>query len=309
MALPDIHNAKILVVDDCQRSAASLAELLQIAGYTHVALTTEPAHVIALHAAQGYDLILLDLRMPKVDGLSIMTDMKKTHAADYIPVLAFTGYKSLRHAALEIGALDVILKPYDMREMVLRVRNVLTVRLLYKRMAEKAKNHAHMALHDSLTGLPNRRLLLDRIDNAMHAAKRTGTGLAVLYIDLDGFKAVNDQHGHAYGDAMLKLVTERLINGIRRVDTVARLGGDEFVIILPGIAKPEDAAGPAEKVIGSLSMPFTINAVPLKISASIGIAFYPGKADTADLLLESADTALYQVKRGGKNGYNFAPAL
>lgn len=308
MALPDIHNAKILVVDDCQRSAESLAELLQIAGYTHVALTTEPAQVIALHAAQGYDLILLDLRMPKVDGLSIMTDMKKAHAVDYIPVLAFTGYKSLRHAALEIGALDVILKPYDIREMILRLRNILTVHLLYKHMAEKAKNHAYMALHDSLTGLPNRRLLLDRIDNAMHAAKRTGTGLAVLYIDLDGFKAVNDQHGHAYGDAMLKLVTERLTNGVRRVDTVARLGGDEFVIILPGITKPEDAASLAEKVIGSLSMPFTINAVPLKISASIGIAFYPGKADTADLLLESADTALYHVKRGGKNGYHFAPA-
>jgi len=157
------------------------------------------------------------------------------------------------------------------------------------------------ATHDGLTGLPNRNLLMDRIESAMAHARRNQTIVALLFIDLDGFKAVNDTLGHDAGDAVLKRVAEVLLSGVRESDTVARLGGDEFIVALSNATDAEGARGAAEKILQALSEPIRINGEAAKIGGSIGIALYPAHGETAEDLLKKADQAMYAVKESGKN--------
>lgn len=159
----------------------------------------------------------------------------------------------------------------------------------------------HLAFYDTLTGLPNRRLLEDRIANVLQHATRQQNKAAVMYLDLDGFKTINDTHGHACGDEILKQVAQRLIGSSRREDTVARVGGDEFVIVLGNIAAPADAQEPAAKLIEAVSEPYQVGGLTLRLSTSIGIGIYPDDADSVNLLIAEADAALYEAKRGGKN--------
>jgi diguanylate cyclase (GGDEF)-like protein len=165
----------------------------------------------------------------------------------------------------------------------------------------------HQANYDALTGLPNRGLLDDRLIGALAAARRNGTKVAVLFLDLDKFKPVNDTLGHAVGDLLLKEVANSLRNSVRETDTVARIGGDEFVAVLTNVHDRADVVNVAEKIIARLSHPFTLRAHTVDIGCSIGIAIYPD--DDSDLLglLEKADAAMYRVKRGGEPKYGFVP--
>ncbi len=160
-----------------------------------------------------------------------------------------------------------------------------------------------MALHDPLTGLPNRRLLEDRIETTLQHASRNHHKAAIMYLDLDGFKAINDTYGHAYGDEVLKIVSQRLVASSRKEDTVARLGGDEFMVVLGEVHSLEDAQGPAAKLVEAVSEPFFINDLTLKLSTSIGISIYPDDAENVEALISIADYALYEAKRGGKNRF------
>jgi diguanylate cyclase (GGDEF)-like protein len=163
---------------------------------------------------------------------------------------------------------------------------------------------AFQATHDELTGLPNRKILRDRLLKAIATAKRTQTKLAVLFLDLDNFKNVNDSLGHQFGDALLKEVAQRLIPCCRTEDTVSRFGGDEFVILLPAIQANEPAAvRVALRILGSFQMPLKIKSWRLDIKASIGISVYPSDGDNPDLLLKNADLAMYEAKLKGKNNY------
>lgn len=158
-----------------------------------------------------------------------------------------------------------------------------------------------LAHYDTLTNLPNRSLFWDRIGQALRHAKRLESGAAVLWLDLDGFKAVNDTLGHAAGDALLQQVAERLKNRIRESDTVARMGGDEFAVILPDIAEPERAMRVATELVASLAEPFTLPQGTAHISGSVGVALYPQHAETAETLTQCADMAMYTAKHAGKN--------
>lgn len=162
-----------------------------------------------------------------------------------------------------------------------------------------------MALNDGLTGLPNRRLFIERGNQALLAAERHDQGVSVLFIDLDKFKPVNDQHGHAVGDALLVQVARRLSMAVRSADTVARLGGDEFVILLPELSDTQGLTVVAQKIIRLLDEPFDIEGEQLKISASVGIARYPVDGADIDALLRAADDSLYTVKEEGRNGFAF----
>jgi diguanylate cyclase (GGDEF)-like protein/PAS domain S-box-containing protein len=164
---------------------------------------------------------------------------------------------------------------------------------------------ARLALHDSLTDVPNRTLLSDRLDQAMMRAHRAGTSVAMLYIDLDRFKHINDSLGHAVGDQLLKSVAERLQTCVRSSDTVSRQGGDEFLVLLADVVQPHDAALCAEKIILALDAPLRIAGHDLRITASIGIATFPGDAADAETLLRNADFAMYQAKYTGRNNYQF----
>jgi diguanylate cyclase (GGDEF)-like protein len=163
----------------------------------------------------------------------------------------------------------------------------------------------HLAQHDFLTDLPNRLLLNDRITQAISLSRRHGKHLAVLFLDLDGFKHINDSLGHEIGDKVLQLVAQRLVASVRTSDTISRHGGDEFVILLSEIAQAGDAAISAEKILAALARPHAISEPNVQLSASIGISIYPQDGHDADTLIKSADTAMYQAKGKGTNKYHF----
>ncbi len=162
-----------------------------------------------------------------------------------------------------------------------------------------------MALHDSLTGLANRNLLQQRLDEAMRMAIRMDKKVAVMFLDLDGFKPVNDMYGHAMGDKLLRVVANRLQGSAREVDTVARLGGDEFTVIMPNVADKTVIEAVAQKILEVVAEPYQIKHEALYISASIGITLYPADAKSSDVLLQNADQAMYAAKAKGRNRYHY----
>jgi diguanylate cyclase (GGDEF)-like protein len=177
-----------------------------------------------------------------------------------------------------------------------------------RRQAEERLNY--LANFDPLTDLPNRTLLYDRLGQAMTRAPWHKRSVAVLFLDLDRFKNINDTLGHAFGDLLLKAVAERLTRCVREGDTVARLGGDEFVLILDDLAQPGDILLVAQKILGALSSPFNLEGRELFITTSIGIALYPDDGKDYETLLKNADTAMYRAKEQGKNNYQlYSPAL
>jgi diguanylate cyclase (GGDEF)-like protein len=241
--------------------------------------------------------------MPGLNGFQVMKGLKEIEQGGYLPVLALTAQPSFKIAALEAGARDFISKPFDLLEVHKRIHNMLEVRLLYKELAQYSRAQQELALHDALTGLPNRRLLEDRIETALQHANRSHHKAAIMYLDLDGFKAINDTYGHAYGDDILKLVSQRLLANSRKEDTVARLGGDEFMVVLGDVHSLADAQGPAAKLVEALSEPYFINDLTLQLSTSIGISLYPDDAENVADLISIADYALYEAKRSGKNRF------
>ena len=164
---------------------------------------------------------------------------------------------------------------------------------------------AHLAQHDGLTDLPNRMLLTDRVNQAIARARRNNTRVAVMYLDLDGFKHINDSLGHALGDKMLQSVATRLVSCVRSSDTVSRLGGDEFVVLLSEISHAADASITARKILAALSSAHTVDETKLHITLSIGLSTYPEDGEDAETLIKNADTAMYQAKEKGRNNYQF----
>jgi len=168
----------------------------------------------------------------------------------------------------------------------------------------------HLAYHDALTGLPNHVLLKDRLQVAISRAQHDRRSVAVLFLDLDRFKFVNDSLGHATGDRLLQRVGERLASMVRQGDTVARLGGDEFVVVLSDLKQVEDAVRLAEKIVASIRLPFRIESEELFVTTSVGISAYPADGDSGEILIKNADTAMYRAKDQGRDHYQlFTPTL
>jgi len=168
-------------------------------------------------------------------------------------------------------------------------------------------NLQHLATHDSLTGLPNRYLMIDRLSQTMAHAERMATAFAVLFIDIDGFKAINDVRGHDFGDEVLRALGKTLAGSVRSSDTVARIGGDEFVIVLETLGRNEDAGIVAAKILRSVGRLYTLKRDKIRISVSIGIAVHPDNGSDPEVLLRAADYAMYLVKADGKNGWRQCP--
>jgi diguanylate cyclase (GGDEF)-like protein/PAS domain S-box-containing protein len=159
----------------------------------------------------------------------------------------------------------------------------------------------HLATHDTLTDLPNRFLMVDRLGQLLARAKRSGTSFAILYLDIDHFKDVNDFHGHEFGDLLLRAVAQRLAKSVRSSDTVARIGGDEFVIILETVHEVREADAVGRNVQRALAKSFTLDKKRMSVTASIGISFFPENGTDPDTLLRAADYAMYLAKREGGN--------
>lgn len=199
---------------------------------------------------------------------------------------------------------------YSLRINAIRDDHGNTVALIWTliddtRLSEMRREMVRLAHHDPLTGLPNRLLLMSRLEHLLDRYRNDVTG-AVLFVDLDGFKLVNDTFGHKTGDKLLQAVTARLNARLRHTHMLARLGGDEFVIVLEQIAHEQDAAIVAEDIIQQIHTPFTLaDGTTVRIGASVGIGLLQQGAKNADQLLEQADHALYSAKRAGKGAYRF----
>jgi diguanylate cyclase (GGDEF)-like protein/PAS domain S-box-containing protein len=436
-------NANILIVDDEPRARSSLKELLRLSGYEAI-LADGGREALELLSEKSFDLMLLDLHMPDLDGHEVMAHIER-HNID-TDIIVVSGETTFDHAtkALRKGAQDFLRKPYAPDELLRAVSNCLERRRLkrdnesiqlrleesenlhkfivnnspdmiylldengcftyinervesllgYKRdevlgehfstiiyeddmdaasftfnerrSGDRATRSAELRLrckyhdqpryfesrtvsielssigvyslddnnkksfigtygvarditerkqaeelikyqlhHDLLTNLPNRTLFRDRLNMAMAQSKRTGKKLAILYLDMDRFKIINDSLGHFVGDELLQSVAQRLRSELREADTLARVGGDEFNLLIPEINDVQDVKNLADKIIRITSDPFIIKDEEIFASFSIGISIYPGDGDTKDALIKNADIAMYKVKKAGKNGYAF----
>lgn len=196
---------------------------------------------------------------------------------------------------VEISARTIEL---DGRTLILSVIHDITERRL-------AQEHFYNANHDLLTGLPNRRLLMDRLKHALAQARRSELPIALLFLDIDSFKDINDRLGHDAGDEVLKTIAERIVGCMREEDTVSRLGGDEFVVVLTGISGSDDAKTVVEKIMGAIAVPMAPGGHTLHISCSVGISVYTVDSHDVQTLMKHADIAMYQAKRAGRNCYLF----
>jgi diguanylate cyclase (GGDEF)-like protein len=217
-------------------------------------------------------------------------------------VLVATGGFLAWAAVFPLGRLQDIYAPtWHVQGEVWNIpKYIVVVGILLTFLEEQMERAEHLSLHDALTGLPNRRLFEDRLEKTLERADRNRTRAAVLLLDLDGFKQINDAHGHAAGDAFLRAAALRLQSKVRKADTIARTGGDEFTIIVSDMNEAQDAETLARKLQREMEMPITVGALQLQVKGSIGIAVYPDDAQTADDLCALADAAMYEVKRGVK---------
>ena len=306
----DTLGASILIVDDQASNVQLLQELLAGEGYTHVCATMDSREVCGLHRKHKYDLILLDLQMPNMDGVEVMRCLNAIETEAYAPVLAITAQPGHKLRALASGAKDFISKPYDLVEVKTRIRNMLELRLIYKKLLKTNRELETLALHDPLTGVANRRLLIDRLEHAMRNSARTEDHCALMFMDLDHFKALNDSFGHDAGDDVLKQAAARLQVCVREGDTVARLGGDEFVVLLEGLgAKATDAAtqarGVTQKILHAFGTDFQFGAHTCASTFSIGAVIFRGSMQPIQQLLKNADLAMYDAKAASRNTVRF----
>lgn len=434
--------SKLLIVDDDIALSRSLQQLTELVGY-QVKICNRGAEAIAMMAEESFDLLLLDLVMPGMDGHAVIENVRRDYP--HIPIIVVTATGTVSEAAksLEKGVYDFIRKPYEPAELLRTIENALSKSQLERIQAVTSSkldhyenlNHylvdsspdiiytldekgrftfvnkrvfsllgylvdeligehysllvygddvdaakyafraqssfdratynvelrlrcqsdreeyryfdisfipilntmhvdhegenkeflplkgsygvarditerkkveyamAYQAHHDMLTALPNRTLFNDRLEISIAHAKRNHHRLAVLFLDLDRFKWVNDTLGHLYGDELLKNVASRLKSCLREGDTLARIGGDEFTIILPELPNKDDVPMVARKILATLEQPFLLDNREINISASIGVAVFPDHGDTIDALTKSADIAMYHVKWKGKNGF------
>ncbi|MBN1689602.1 MAG: GGDEF domain-containing response regulator [Dehalococcoidia bacterium] len=290
----------IVLVEDNPGDARLISELLKdVKGGRYQLEHVDRLSSGAEHIRKGpVDVILLDLGLPDCSGLDGLTTVKGI--AEQVPIVVLTGLddEAVAVAAVQTGAQDYLVKGQVDGNLLWRsIRYAIERKQLEQRLA-------YVATHDTLTGLPNRFLLTDRLDIAITQAERTHEKLAMLMLDLDRFKTVNDRLGHTIGDRLLKQAGDRLTAVVRGYDTVARLGGDEFIILLTQIAGAADAAEIAGRIILSFREPFIIGSEEASVTASIGIAVFPDHGRNADNLLKNADAAMYRVKGSGR--CNFA---
>ena len=306
----DLLGASILIVDDQLPNVQLLQELLHNAGYTNVSATLDSREVCDLHRTHNYDLILLDLQMPNMDGFQVMQGLNEIATDAYAPVLAITAQPAHKLKALASGAKDFISKPFDLLEVKTRIRNMLELRLIYRRLVASNRELESLALHDALTGVANRRLLMDRLEHAMRNSARTGDHCALMFLDLDHFKALNDALGHDAGDQVLAQSAARLQICVREGDTVARLGGDEFVVLLEGLSdNPQEAAtqaaGVTAKILEAFAIAFLLGGETYTSTFSIGAVVFKGSQQPIERLLKKADLAMYDAKAASRNTVRF----
>jgi len=307
--------AHIVLWEESAFAASRLAELL--APLVGELVRPAAAEDLVPQCGPGVDLVILSMS-GKIDALRIVSRLRASDASRLVPILLIGDPEELPRIAkgLDLGATDYLMRPLDRNELLARVRTQVRRKRLQDRLQENYQKSLSLALTDSLTGLYNRRYLTAHLDGLMaRLADGAAMGPAVLLLDIDWFKRVNDTHGHAAGDAVLRELSARVSRHLRPFDLVARYGGEEFVVVLPETPR-RVAEGVAERLRSVMAeAPMTVGDPPveLTVTISIGLAVPQGTQETTATLLRRADEALYAAKAGGRNRIvsqpDIAPAL
>ncbi len=358
----DANDPTILIVDDTPPNLGLVVDHLENYGFRVVIAEDGEEALKRAHFVRP-DLILMDVMMPGIDGFETCRRLKADETTRDIPVIFMTALTESDDIVkgFAAGGVDYVIKPFQIVELLARVRTHLSLRAVQQKLAsqntrlqheigvrkeaESALTHAYddleariaqrtaeladtnaqltaeiaeheradariryLAQHDVLTDLPNRLLFRDRVNIAISEARRDQRHTAVLFIDLDRFKNINDSLGHQVGDQLLRAAAQRLQYCVHDTDSVARLGGDEFVISLPGLVDTNDVVLVSTKVLEELRQPFRIGNHELHASGSIGISLFPNDGEDADALLRAAEAAMYHAKEKGRDNYQFFTA-
>lgn len=297
----DITTISLLLVNPEQSEYALIGQLLQ--QVDHMEYQLDWCHQLsAAHTkviSGRYDVILLDYHWPNGTGRDLLQEARTNGCNTPIVVMTDRLETSVDREAIRVGAADYLIKGEITSDLLER-----TIRYAIDR--KNAELHlSRLAHYDPLTNIPNRILFRDRLEHAIQLAKRDHVSFALIYMDLNGFKQVNDTYGHDVGDELIRACAQRLCSCMRRSDSVARIGGDEFTILLEHTDNTGDIAYIADKIIHALQRPFNLGNQQVVIGCSLGVALYPEAGRDADTLLRHADMAMYQAKEQAGNSYSF----
>jgi diguanylate cyclase (GGDEF)-like protein len=287
----------VLYVEDDLDTRSSMENILRPRVGTLVTAGNGREGVTVFHD-QLPDIVITDILMPVMDGLAMSQEIRSTNRS--VPIIVISAFERTDYLlrAIEIGVTKFVTKPV--------ITGLLMAALLecaHRLYAEERLRH--LALYDGLTDLPNRTLLKERLDMACAVADRNGEQVAMLFLDLDRFKEINDSYGHLAGDQVLRETAQRMKKLVRSCDTVCRLSGDEFLVVITGVLNREDIASAAIKMLDVLAQDIVIAGNHLKITPSIGISIYPENGTDMDALIRTSDSAMYHVKQQGGAGFGF----
>jgi diguanylate cyclase (GGDEF)-like protein len=290
---------RVLLIDNDETSAARSVEVLRRwrGDSLQVAWASTMADGLTSLARGGVDVLITDWHVADGPGVAGLERLRE--AAPGTPILLYTASINAQEAitALRAGVVELLAKDEAPVESLPRAVQCALERHRHVATLEAARHEAaHRATHDPLTGLANRELFLEHLERELAVSARHARQTGLLFVDLDGFKEINDSCGHSVGDEVLRDVAHRLNRCVRRSDLVARLGGDEFVILVPDVASRDDLSSLREAVEAALRSPIASHAHPLIVDASVGAALFPADGHSPRILLEAADAAMYRVK-------------
>ena len=296
------RGVKILIADDDAVSRRLLEGTLVRLGHEVIAVGNGTDAIAALLQPDGPHMAILDWMMPGADGLAVCREVRK-NSSSYLYLILLSAHDSRENmvTGLDSGADDFLTKPLNVAELCARLRSGVRVLALQTGLLEAQERLRAQATHDDLTGLWNRRMILEQLDRELNRARHERRPLAVALADLDGFKHVNDTYGHAAGDLVLRASARALRSQIREYDFIGRYGGEEFLLVLPGC---DDVTGRAiaERVRTRLaSTPVHVGDVELTVTVSLGLAWTGSSGLEPDPLIHAADAALYRAKARGRD--------
>lgn len=305
-----MQSMRVLLVEDAASDARLIQENVRSSSWakrivlTHV---TSLAEATAALQQDKYDCVLLDLGLPDGQGVNSVTILREISPMSAIVVMTGLDDEQTAIEALKLGAQEYAVKGMPAAELLVRLlRHAIERHHMLDELNKLREQEYFQATHDLLTSLPNRQLFADRANQMVEQARRQHSQIAVCYIDLDGFKQVNDTCGHAIGDQLLKAVSDEIQQAIRVSDSAARLGGDEFAVLLaPSQSGRLEAQQIAQRIIDRVQAIASVSGHPVRIGASIGIAIMPDHADGLEPLLQHADLAMYAAKQAGRGCYRF----
>jgi len=305
-----IDRLNILLVEDSSGDSRLIKELLAESKTVAFDLKRVERLTMALDllVMRPFDVVLLDLALPDSFGLETLLAVRRCRPEIAVIVMTGNDDESLGLQATQAGAQDYLVKGQVSSQLLIRSIRYSIERKRFERRLE------YLATHDDLTGLPNRQLFNYTLGLALERARReqhdseTSSKVAVMLLDLDNFKLVNDTFGHIQGDKLLCAAAGRLKSCMRKSDTFARMGGDEFTLVVEHLSTPLDSVATAQKVLAALSEPFDLDGTILKTTASIGISIYPNDGTNPESLLQYADIAMYRAKQI-RNHYQFYSSL